>query len=324
MQTWLQCEQVPADLPRTSVTIGTFDGVHRGHRVLLDRVLADAVDGLIPVVVTFDPHPMAVIRPDVAPLMLTTLDHRLELIAEAGIEGVLVLPFTKELAAEAAEGFAERVLAGTVRARRVVVGRNFRFGHRAAGDVGLLAREGARLGFDVDVVDLAPLGEVPEGTAVDEGDSGAVSSTAIRQLIAGGAVGAAAQALGRPHRVSGPVVRGDRRGRDLGFPTANVAVPEGFAVPGDGVYAAWFRASGEPGRWWPSAVSVGTNPTFGVAGRRVEAYVIDAPDGYDIYGQVVDVDFVERIRPMVRFDDVGELVARMGLDVEMARGLLSR
>lgn len=313
MQTWLGSRRVPRDLPPAAVTIGAFDGVHRGHRVLLERVVADTVRGLLPVVVTFDPHPMAVIRPDVAPLLLTTLEHRLSLFAGAGIAGTLVLPFTTELAAQSAERFATDVLSGALGARTVAVGRNFRFGHRAAGDVVLLAELGRELGFDVDVVDLAPLGE---GAATE------VSSTAIRRMVAGGDVEAAARALARPHRVSGQVVHGDHRGRELGFPTANVAVPPGYAVPGDGVYAAWLRGSDEPGRWWPAAVSVGTNPTFGALPRRVEAHAIDAPGGLDLYGQIADVDFVARIRGMVRFAGVEPLVAQMHDDVRVARAVL--
>lgn len=328
MQTWLGCEAVPADLPPTSVTIGAFDGVHLGHRILLGRVVADAAHGRMPVVVTFDPHPMAVVRPDTAPLLLTTLAHRLELIESVGVAGALVVPFTRELAAESAEGFATRVLAGTLGARRVVVGRNFRFGHRAAGDVALLGELGRDLGFDVEVVDLAPLGDLTGAHAHRSGagrTGGAVSSTVIRTLVAVGDVAAAARALGRPHRVSGEVVHGDHRGRQLGYPTANVAVPAAFAVPADGVYAARFRTGGRLGRWWPAAVSIGTNPTFdGVRERRVEAFVVDAPAGFDVYGLVADVDLVERIRPMLRFDGVGELVARMAEDVAEARRILAR
>lgn len=326
MQRWPGCDHVPADLPATSVTIGAFDGVHLGHRILLERVVADRARGRMPVVVTFEPHPMAVVRPDAAPLLLTTLEHRLELIEATGVAGALVIPFTRELAEESAERFATRVLAGTLHARRVVVGRNFRFGHRAAGDVALLGALGGDLGFDVEVVDLAPLGDLTgaHGRAAAAGRAGAaVSSTVIRTLIAVGDVAAAARALGRPHRVSGEVVHGDHRGRQLGYPTANLAVPAQLAMPADGVYAARFRAGGGAGRWWPAAVSIGTNPTFdGVRARRVEAHVIDAPDGLDVYGQPADVDLVERIRPMVRFDGVEALLARMALDVAEARRML--
>lgn len=314
MQTWVGCDRVPSDLPPTAVTIGVFDGVHLGHRVLLDRVVAATGTGLLPVVVTFDPHPMRVLRPDVAPPLLTTLSHRLELLSDEGIWGTLVLPFTTELAAESAQDFAARVLAGTLRAREVVVGRNFRFGHRAAGDVALLADLGRALGFEEVILDLEPLPARSDGVG---GPTPALSSTAIRSLIAQGDVVSAAAALGRPHRVSGPVVHGDHRGRELGFPTANVAVPDSFAIPGDGVYAARVRSSGDPGVWRPAAVSVGTNPTFGAGHRRIEAHVIGVPGDYDAYDQLADVEFLDRIRPMLRFEGVDQLVARMVQDVSL-------
>jgi riboflavin kinase/FMN adenylyltransferase len=236
----------------------------------------------------------------------------MELFAQAGLDGVLAIQFTPELAAESAEHFATRVLAGALNARHVVVGANFRFGHRAAGDVVTLTELGRELGFDVTVVELAPL----------DGEQ-AVSSTAIRAMVAAGDVAGAATALGRPHRVSGTVVRGDQRGRQLGYPTANVEVADGVAVPADGVYAAWFRAAGEPQAWRPAAVSVGTNPTFDGEHRRVEAYVLDAPEGFDVYDHWADVEFVARLRGMERFDAVEALVAQMDRDVRAAAGVLA-
>jgi riboflavin kinase / FMN adenylyltransferase len=322
MLVWRGCEEVPTDLPPTSVTIGAFDGVHRGHRVLIDRAVAEATGDLLPVAVTFDPHPLSVIRPDMAPLLLTSMAHRLEIFADEGMGGVLVVQFTPELAAESAERFASRVLADTLNAHHVVVGRNFRFGHRAAGDVALLTELGRELGFDVTVVDLEPLDAARGATAGPDGTM-AVSSTEIRALVAAGDVAGAAAALGRSHRVSGPVVHGDHRGRELGYPTANVDVPDTIAVPGDGVYAGRFRVGGRPAAWRPAAISVGTNPTFDGETRRVEAYVLDAPEGYDVYGQWSDVEFVQRIRPMLRFDSVEDLVVQMADDVEQARGLLT-
>jgi riboflavin kinase/FMN adenylyltransferase len=328
MHVWRGCDQVPQGLPPTSVTIGAFDGVHRGHRILLERTVADAGSGMLPVAITFDPHPLSVIRPDMAPALLTSIPHRLELFEAIGIGGVLVIQFTPELAQESAERFASRVLAATLGAQHVVVGRNFRFGHRAAGDVDLLAELGRELGFDVTIVDLAPLPGAAAGTAavVDApgaGDPVAVSSTQIRALVAAGDVAGAAAALDRPHRLSGTVVRGDQRGRDLGYPTANLEVDPRMAVPGDGVYAARLRTSHEPGLWRSAAVSVGTNPTFDGEERRVEAYVLDAPAGYDLYGQWIDLDFVERIRGMQRFASVDELIATMAGDVARARLVLT-
>ena len=321
MQVWRGCDEVPADLARTSVTIGAFDGVHRGHRILLERTVSDAGSGLLPVAVTFDPHPLSVIKPELAPLLLTSMPHRLELFEAVGMGGVLVIPFTSELAQESAERFASRVVAETLHAQHVVVGRNFRFGHRAAGDVDLLAELGRELGFDVTAVDLAPLPGLAAPSA--DGAAMAVSSTQIRALVAGGDVAAAALALDRPHRVSGVVIRGDQRGRELGYPTANLDVDQTMAVPADGVYAARIRVAGEPGQWRAAAVSIGTNPTFDGEERRVEAFVIDAPDDYDVYGQWADVDFVERIRGMVRFDSIEDLVTGMGVDVERSRQILS-
>ena len=321
MHVWRGCDEVPTGLPATSVTIGAFDGVHRGHRVLLDRAVAEAADGLLPVAVTFDPHPLSVIRPDMAPLLLTSMAHRLELFEAEGIGGVLIIQFTSELAAESAERFASRVLAGTLNARHVVVGRNFRFGHRAAGDAALLTELGRELGFDVTVVDLEPLPAPGAGPGASD-EPVAVSSTEIRAMVAAGDVAGAAAALGRAHRVSGPVVHGDHRGRELGYPTANIDVPDSMAVPGDGVYAGRFRADGEAESWRPAAISVGTNPTFDGEARRVEAYVLDAPAGYDVYGQWADIEFIDRLRPTLRFDSVEDLIVQMADDVQRARGLL--
>jgi riboflavin kinase / FMN adenylyltransferase len=321
MRIWSGCSEVPPGLPPTSVTIGTFDGVHLGHGLLLDSVVADSQDGSIPVVVTFDPHPMAFLRPGSAPLLLTSLERRLELLAAAGIQATLVMEFNRELAAQSAEQFAVQVLARTLHAQHVVVGRNFRFGHRAGGDVTLLGGLGRELGFEVTVVDLASTGPV---LGLDPGDASApapvVSSTVIRGLIADGEVAAAAQALGRPHELRGQVVHGAHRGRELGFPTANLDIAAVMSVPADGVYAGWLRAAG--GDWLEAAISIGTNPTFGDSGRRVEVYVLDAPPGYDIYGATADVSFTERIRPTVRFDSVGELVEQMAADVRAIRAQL--
>ena len=249
----------PPTFRATSVTIGAFDGVHRGHRVLLDRAVAEAADELLPVAVTFDPHPLSVIRPDMAPLLLTSMAHRLEIFEAEGIGGVLVIQFTPELAAESAERFASRVLADTLNARHVVVGRNFRFGHRAAGDVALLTELGRELGFDVTVVDLEPL-DAPGAASEGPDEPVAVSSTEIRALVAAGEVAGAAAALGRPHRVSGLVVHGDHRGRELGYPTANVDVARldgrarrwgvRRAFPGGG--RAERSGGRRPSRWAPT------------------------------------------------------------------------
>jgi riboflavin kinase/FMN adenylyltransferase len=323
MQVWSGTAEVPPDLGPTSVTVGSFDGVHAGHRMLLDRVVADRGSGLLPVAVTFWPHPMVALRPMDAPLLLSTAAARLELLAGTGLAAVLVLPFTEDVAAISAERFATSILANTMHARHVVVGGNFRFGHRASGDVPLLRELGRELGFEVTAMELAALA-----------DGRSASSTAIRAMVAAGDVRGAAAALRRFHRVSGAVCHGDHRGRQLGFPTANIAVPDAYAVPADGVYAGWLQLASQsvaetvgPTAALPApapvAVSVGTNPTFQGRARRVEAYVLDAPAGLDLYDREVDLDFVARLRDMQKFDSVADLVAAMKVDVAAAREILA-
>jgi riboflavin kinase / FMN adenylyltransferase len=306
VQRWNSLEQVPGDLPGSVVSIGVFDGVHRGHRVILDRAATAARDlGVPAVVVTFDPHPAKVVgRP--VPLMLGNLHQRALLLGEIGIDHMLVLPFTREISEWAPEEFVERLLVGLLHTRHVVVGENFRFGHKQAGDVALLNRLGADLGFTVDAVALLAGAAVP------------VSSTWIRQRLDEGDVAAAAEGLGRRYALDGPVVRGDGRGRQLGFPTANVEVAEDRAVPADGVYAGRLvRASGQS---FPAAISIGTNPTFDGTERRVEAYVLD--QDIDLYGEHVSVEFVARLRGMIKFDAVEELVSQMGQDVADTRRIV--
>jgi riboflavin kinase/FMN adenylyltransferase len=305
VQIWRSLDEVPADLGDTAVVIGNFDGVHLGHRYVVARGRAIADERRLRLVaVTFDPHPMAVLRPEHAPQQLTDLDRRSALLHEAGADDVLAVPFSREVAAWTPEEFIDRVLVDALHARAVVVGANFRFGNRAAGDVGTLVAHG---GFTV------------EGVAL-EGGPQVWSSTYVRTCLAAGDVEGAAEALGRPYTVVGTVARGDERGRELGFPTANVP-PGTLAVPADGVYAGRLRVlpDGEP---MPAAISVGTNPTFdGERERRVEAYVLDRDD-LALYGETVEVSFVARLRGMVRFDSVDALVAEMQRDVERARTLL--
>jgi riboflavin kinase/FMN adenylyltransferase len=308
VRVWHSVDEVPADLGRTVVVIGNFDGVHLGHRHVIGRArqIADA-EGLSVVAVTFDPHPMAVLRPDHAPVTLGDLETRCRLLAEAGADDVFVVRFSRDVASWTPEEFIDRILVSALRARHVVVGANFRFGNRAAGDVGTLTEAGRSRDFVVD------------GLALDGGPQ-VWSSTYVRTCLAGGDVEGAAEALGRPYAVTGTVVEGDRRGRDLGFPTANVPVGD-VAVPADGVYAGWLRVhpDGEP---LPAAISIGTNPTFaGPRERRVEAYVLDRTD-LDLYGRRVEVAFVARIRGMVTFDGVESLVATIRDDVERTRTLL--
>ncbi|RYE74888.1 MAG: bifunctional riboflavin kinase/FAD synthetase, partial [Myxococcales bacterium] len=297
MQIWRHLSEVPSDLGPTVVTIGNFDGVHRGHQHVVAKACeVGARDGLTVVAVTFDPHPLRVLRPDVAPSMLTSVEQRAALLGEAGADAVLVLPFDRELSSWTADEFIDRVLVDGLGARAVVVGENFRFGAKAAGHVDTLVAHG---GFEV--IGL-PLDGGPETW----------SSTYVRGRIAEGDVAAAAEALGRPPAVCGPVVRGDQRGRELGFPTANVAIGDVLA-PADGVYAGWLRRLDTDERF-PAAISVGTNPTFeGERSRRVEAYVLDRTD-LDLYDVQVEISFVDRLRGMVAFEGPNardDLVATM-------------
>ena len=314
MRIWRSLDDVPTELGRTVVVIGNFDGVHLGHRHVIARAreVADA-DGLRVVAVTFDPHPIAVLRPEHAPLALTDIDRRCHLLAEAGVDDVFVIPFSREIAAWSPEEFVDRVIVDALHATAVVVGGNFRFGAKAAGDVAMLTEAGRSRDFRV------------EGVALDGGPQ-VWSSTYVRTCLAGGDVEGAAEALGRPYSMVGTVVRGERRGRDLGFPTANVPT-RGLAAPADGVYAGWLTlidrttggATGEP---MPAAISVGSNPTFdGERERRVEAYVLDRTD-LDLYDQLVEVSFVARIRGMMRFDRVEGLVESMTRDVVRTREVL--
>ncbi len=309
MRVWRGLPEV-ADVDRSVATVGVFDGVHRGHRHLIGTVVTRARELAVPsVVVTFDPHPLAVLRPAAAPAMLATLDHRLELVAEQGVDATLVLPFTTALAKQSAADFARIVLAKALGVVEVHVGANFRFGNRADGDVALLRDLGRDLGF---AVVAAPL--VGAATGVHPW-----SSSAVRDCLAAGDVEGAAEVLGRPHRVEGVVVHGDQRGRELGYPTANLAAESGqrrTAIPLDGVYAGWLRrASGER---LPAAISVGTNPTFGGTVRRVEAYVLDRDD-LELYDEHVALDFTHRLRDTIRFDDVDALLVQMADDVNRAR-----
>ena len=309
MQLWRELDAVPDahDLGRTVVTIGNFDGVHRGHQAVVRRArkVADRVGVPRVVAVTFDPHPFSVLRPDHAPVQLTTIDERATLLADAGVDDVLAVPFTKELAGFSPERFVVEILVETLHAAAVVVGANFRFGKMAAGDVATLRELGAQHDFVAEAVDL-------------DGGPQVWSSTYIRTCLAAGDVTGAAEALGRPVTVTGPVQRGDQRGRDLGYPTANVAATG--AVPADGVYAGWLH--GIEDQPLPAAVSVGTNPTFdGERDRRVEAYVLDRDD-LALYDRVVTVELVEHVRGMVRFDGVDELLEAMAGDVARTRQVL--
>jgi riboflavin kinase/FMN adenylyltransferase len=310
-------EATPGDLGRTVVTIGMYDGVHRGHQKLIRAAVAGAQEmGRPCLLLTFDPHPAEVIRPGSHPAILTAMDRKAELIAELGVDAMCVLPFTQEFMRLPPETFTHTVLVEHLHATHVVVGQNFTYGHRASGTVETLAVEGRRFGFAVDPVTLAE----------DEADDGAVtiSSTYIRACVAGGDMVSAARALGRPHRVDGVVVRGDRRGKAMGYPTANVESPPFTAIPADGVYAGHLvmrdARSGESRERFPAAISVGSNPTFQGSRRTVEAFVLDYDD--DLYGEHVGVEFVQRLRPMLQFEKLDRLVEAMARDVADTRAIL--
>jgi riboflavin kinase / FMN adenylyltransferase len=315
VQRWRGLEATPGDLGRTVVTVGMYDGVHRGHQVLIGAAVARAREQGRPcLLLTFDPHPAEVVRPGSHPAILTSLDRKAELVAGLGVDAMCVLPFTPEFMRLSPETFTHTVLVEQLHAAHVVVGENFTYGHRAAGTVASLTVEGRRFGFAVEGVPLAQLAD---------GDV-AISSTYIRACVAAGDMEAAASALGRPHRVDGVVVRGDRRGRDLGYPTANVETAPFTAIPADGVYAGHLvprdPRSGTSLDRLPAAISVGTNPTFQGSRRTVEAFVLDW-DG-DLYGEHVGVEFAARLRPMRAFAGVEELVTAMACDVERTRALL--
>ena len=307
---WRSIDDVPADLGRTVVTVGNFDGVHLGHQHVIARAreVADELGGAHVVAVTFDPHPIAVLRPEHAPPTLTTIETRVRLLGDAGVDDVLVVPFSREVAGWSPEKFVRAILVDALRARAVVVGANFRFGNRASGDLATLRELGRALDFTA------------EGIPLDGGPQ-VWSSTYVRNCLAAGDVEGAAEALGRPFTVRGVVVEGDKRGHELGFPTANVPTRGVAAAPADGVYAGWMRRL-DTGENFPAAISVGTNPTFaGDRERRVESYVLDRTD-LELYGVEVEVSFVGRIRGMLRFDRVEELVATMHDDVRATRSLL--
>jgi riboflavin kinase / FMN adenylyltransferase len=312
---WYGLDDVPADWSDCVATIGEFDGVHRGHQRVVQRARAVARErGLSVVAITFDPHPDEVVRPGSHPPLLTTARRRAELLAGLGVDSVCVLPFTLEFSRLSPDEFVRAVLSERLHAAAVVVGENFRFGHRAAGDVALLARLGEKYDFTAEGVPLLVV------------DGVTISSTYIRERLAAGDVQAAAAALGRPHRVEGVVVRGHMRGRALGFPTANLEPPPHTATPADGVYAGWLASldlDGAEVARWPAAISVGTNPTFGGGGdRTVEGYALDRDD-LDLYGTHAAIDFAARLRGTERFDTVDALVAQMGEDVGQVRALIA-
>ncbi len=319
MHRWSSLEDVPADLGPTVATLGNFDGVHRGHRAVVETVTRMAAErGLAAVAVTFDPHPVAVLHPERAPSAIASLEHRLDLLEGIGLDGVVVVEFTPEYALLSPEDFVRETFVEGLRSEVVVVGEDTRFGLHNSGDIRTMRELGERFGFEV----------VVQGTVGDHLTDGlrSWSSSALRRAIAEGNMRSAAEILDRPHRVSGVVVHGHRRGRELGYPTANLSPDSEGLVPADGVYAGWLERPEldpeHPDRRLPAAISVGTNPTFDdVVRRTVEAYVLDRTD-LDLYDEEVWVDFVQRLRDNLRFDSVDALLEQMATDVDHTRELL--
>ena len=312
MYRWQGLDEVPAGWGDSVVTIGEFDGVHCGHQSIVARAAQLGRERRLPVVVvTFDPHPDEVIRPGSHPPILSSARRRAELLAGLGVDAVCVLPFTLEFSRLDPDEFVRAVLVERLHAAVVVVGEDFRFGHRAAGDVQLIAKLGEKYEYTT------------EGRPLLDRDGVTISSTAVRELLAAGDVAGAAKLLGRPHRVEGVVVRGHQRGRQLGFPTANVESPPHTAIPADGVYAGWLATLdvvGQETRRWPAAISIGTNPTFDGTVQTVEAYAL-APHDLDLYGVHAAIDFGARLRGTLRFDSIEALVEQMHLDVAQTREL---
>lgn len=307
MERWRGVDAIPSGWGRCVVTIGVFDGVHRGHQQLIAATVRQGKElGLPAVLMTFDPHPSEVLRPGSHPAELVTLRRKAELVGDLGIDVFLVLPFTPVVAATPAEEFVHDLIVDRLHAASVMVGENFRFGHGGVGSVAMLAELGSRFGFTA------------RGMELVRGSGITVTSTMVRACVAAGDVRAAAEALGRPHRVEGFVVHGDGRGgSQLGYPTANLDVVPHGAVPADGIYAGWFQLAG---RRSPAAISIGSNPTFSGQVRTVEAFVLD--EGGNFYGRRVTLDFIERLRGTEKYDSIEELIVQIGRDVERTRQIL--
>lgn len=299
-------ENLPQDALPSVVTIGKFDGVHRGHRAVLEQLDAHA-HGRRTVVVTFDRHPAAVLRPEMAPEPLLSVAQKTEALVDTGVDLVVVLPFTPEFAALSADEFVEQVLVRGLSAEVVLVGADFRYGSHGAGAVDTLRDAGERAGFSVALVD-----------DVCELDGTRISSTGIRGMLATGLIAEATDALGRPHRIRSRVVHGHQRGRNLGYPTANLAHDAEGYIPADGVYACWLHVGGER---YGAAVSIGNNPTFGdVPEKTVEAHALDA--NLDLYDSLVELEFIEYMRPMHKFASADALAEQMRTDESSIREVL--
>jgi riboflavin kinase/FMN adenylyltransferase len=288
----------------TVVVIGVFDGVHKGHQALLNRA-KEIAKGRTIVALTFDPHPRVVFAPDSVPPMLTTLADRVELLKIHNADQVAVMKFNEQFAAMSPEKFVEDILVKQLHVSTVIVGKNFTYGSKAAGTVETLIADGAKHGFVVDVQELA-------------GGADVISSSRIRNLVLEGKVEEARELLSRPHRLDGIVVHGEKRGREIGYPTANLGKIDGQTIPADGVYAGWLTVGIN---FWPAAISIGTNPTFeGDRGRQVEAYALDQ-QGLDLYDKAASIEFGWFLRPTLKFDGLDELLVQMKKDCDEARRL---
>jgi riboflavin kinase/FMN adenylyltransferase len=289
------------------VLIGVFDGVHKGHQLLLDRA-KEIADGRSIIALTFDPHPTTVFAPEKAPTALTTLSDRVELLKIHGADQVAVMKFNEKFAAMSPAHFVSDVLVGQLHASTVVVGKNFTYGHKAAGNVDSLTAQGLTQNFTVDVQEL-------------KSDTEVISSSRIRTLVVDGKVEEARTLLSRPHRLDGVVVHGEKRGREIGYPTANLGKIDGQTIPADGVYAGWLTVGIN---FWPAAISIGTNPTFeGERGRQVEAYALDQ-EGLDLYDKNASIEFGWFLRPTLKFDSLDELLVQMKKDCDKARELTEK
>ena len=290
------------------VLIGVFDGVHKGHQLLLNRAKEIAAGRNI-VALTFDPHPMQVLAPDRAPTLLTTMADRVELLKIHNADQVAVLKFNEKFAAMAPADFVKDVLVGQLSASTIIVGKNFTYGHKAAGNVESLINDGLNFNFTVDVQDL------------ESGEGEVISSSRIRNLVTAGKVEEARALLSRPHRLDGVVVHGEKRGREIGYPTANLGNIDGQTIPNDGVYAGWLTVGIN---FWPAAISIGTNPTFaGVRARQVEAYAIDQV-GLELYDKSASIEFGWRLRDTLKYDGLEPLLVQMKLDCDQARSLTAQ
>lgn len=321
---WRDLADVPEGFGPTVVTIGNFDGVHRGHQSVLQQLVAAAAErAAAAVVISFEPHPMQVHRPEDAPELIMGLQDRVETLGDTGIDGLLMMHYTLELAGQTPEEFVRTVFVEGLRAKAVVIGHDVRFGRGNSGDLSTMQALGEQLGFDVIVIDDYDYGSgFHAATATGERRC---SSTWVREALETGDVTTAARILGRPHRMRGEVIHGAARGRKLGFPTANLAPEATGFIPADGIYAGWLIDSSQVR--WPAAISVGSNPTFEGVTRQVEAHVIDRPreevEVFDLYGQRVVVEFVRRLRGMVAYRGPEALIEQMRLDVDETRRVLS-